>query len=95
MEDNILLEVKNLRTTFYNRGSKIEAVRGVDLHINHSEILGIVGESGSGKSVLMKSVMGIIHPNAKIETGEIFFQGKDIVKLSNREKEKLKVRILP
>ncbi len=90
MENHILLEVKNLRTTFYNRGNKVEAVRGVDLHINDGEILGIVGESGSGKSVMMKSIMGIIPPNAKIENGEILFQGKDIAKLSNIEKRKIK-----
>lgn len=90
MENHILLEVKNLRTTFYNRGNKVEAVRGVDLHINDGEILGIVGESGSGKSVMMKSIMGIIPPNAKIESGEILFQGKDIVKLSSSEKRKIK-----
>ena len=90
MKDNILLEVKNLRTTFYSRGNKIEAVRGVSLHVNKSEILGIVGESGSGKSVAMKSVLGILPRNAKIDGGEILLDGKDLLKVSQKERSSIK-----
>lgn len=91
-KDNTLLEVKSLRTTFYDKGSKIEAVRGVNLKVNNGEILGVVGESGSGKSVMMKSILGIIPSNAKIEDGEIIFDGKHIEKLSNSEKRKIRGR---
>lgn len=90
MKDNTLLEVNNLRTTFYNRGNKIEAVRGISLHVNRSEILGVVGESGSGKSVAMKSILGILPSNAKIEEGEIFFEGKDLLKVSKEERSSIK-----
>lgn len=90
MKDNILLEVKNLRTTFYNRGNKIEAVRGISFHVGKSEILGVVGESGSGKSVAMKSILGIVPRNAKIEQGEIFFEGKDLLKVSKAERSSIK-----
>ncbi|KOF56983.1 MULTISPECIES: ABC transporter ATP-binding protein [Clostridium] len=90
MEDNILLEVKDLKTNFYNKGEKIEAVRGISFKIKDGEILGIVGESGSGKSVAMKSILGIVPKNAKIESGEIFFEGKDILKLSGKEKQRIK-----
>lgn len=90
MKDNILLEVKDLKTNFYNKGEKIEAVRGISFKIQDGEILGIVGESGSGKSVAMKSILGIVPKNAKIESGEIFFQGKDILKLSGKEKQRIK-----
>lgn len=90
MKDNVLLEVKDLKTNFYNKGNKIEAVRGISFKIKDGEILGIVGESGSGKSVAMKSILGIVPKNAIIENGEIFFQGKDILKLSSKEKQKLK-----
>jgi len=90
VEDNILLKVDNLRTTFYNRGNKIEAVRGISFHVGKSEILGIVGESGSGKSVAMKSILGIVPRNAKIEQGEIFFEGKDLLKISSKERSSMK-----
>lgn len=90
MKDNILLEVKDLKTNFYNRDEKIEAVRGISFNVQDGEILGIVGESGSGKSVAMKSILGIVPKNAKIESGEIFFEGKDILKLSGKEKQRIK-----
>lgn len=90
MKDNILLEVNNLRTTFYNRGNKIEAVRGISFHVGKSEILGVVGESGSGKSVAMKSILGIVPRNAKIEQGEIFFEGKDLLKVSKEARSSIK-----
>jgi peptide/nickel transport system ATP-binding protein len=90
MEDNILLKVNNLRTTFYNRGIKIEAVRGISFHVDKSEILGVVGESGSGKSMTMKSILGIVPRNAKIEEGEIFFEKKDLLKISKKERSSIK-----
>lgn len=88
---DVLLEVKNLKTTFHDKGARIEAVRSVNLKVKSGEILGIVGESGSGKSVMMKSVLGIIPPNASIE-GEIVFEGKHIEKLSDREMRKIRGR---
>lgn len=94
MKDNILLKVDNLRTTFYNRGIKIEAVRGISFHVDKSEILGVVGESGSGKSMTMKSILGIVPRNAKIEQGEIFFEGKDLLKISKKERSSIKGRDL-
>lgn len=90
MKDNILLEVNNLRTTFYDKGNKIEAVRGISFSVKNGEILGVVGESGSGKSVAMKSILGIIPQNAKIESGEILFENKNLVTLSSKEKLKIK-----
>ena len=90
MKDNILLQVNNLRTTFYNRGAKIEAVRGISFHVNKSEILGVVGESGSGKSMTMKSILGIVPKNAKIEQGEILFEEKDLLKMSKRQRLSIK-----
>ena len=89
-EKDALLEVKNLRTTFYSKGCKIEAVRGTNLVVERGEILGIVGESGSGKSVMMKSILGIIPRSAKIDEGEIIFDGRRIDGLSNNEKRKIK-----
>lgn len=90
MKDEILLKVSNIKTNFYNKNKKIEAVRGVSFQVNSGDILGIVGESGSGKSVLMKSVMNILPDNAKIDSGEIYFNGKDILKLNPKEAKAIK-----
>lgn len=90
MGKETLLKVNNLRTTFYSKDKKIEAVRGASFQVETGDILGIVGESGSGKSVLMKSVMNILPENAKIDSGEVYFEGKDIAKLSPKEIQKIK-----
>jgi len=90
MDEETLLKVNNLRTTFYSKNKKVEAVRGINFHVKTGDILGIVGESGSGKSVLMKSVMDILPENAKVDSGEIYFEGKDISKLYPYEKRKIK-----
>lgn len=90
MNKEKLLKVKDLKTTFYSKDNKIEAVRGVNIEINSGEILGIVGESGSGKSVLMKSVVGILPKNAKVDSGEVYFEEKNILNLSNKEMRKIK-----
>ncbi|HBM79383.1 MAG TPA: peptide ABC transporter ATP-binding protein, partial [Clostridiaceae bacterium] len=90
--ENVLLEIRDLRTTFYDRDRKIEAVRGVNLKVNAGEILGIVGESGSGKSVMMRSIMGILSQNAKIDKGEIILCGSHLEKLPEREKRMIRGR---
>lgn len=77
-----LLHIKDLRTYFYRDGQLIRAVDGVDLEIGRREILGLVGESGCGKSILSLSITRLIPPNAKIESGEILFEGKDLLLLS-------------
>lgn len=87
-----LLEVKDLRTSFYDGNSKMEAVRGIDFTVEKGEILGIVGESGSGKSVMVKSILGIIPDNAKVDAGEIILDGKRIDGLSKKEKRSLRGR---
>ncbi|GFP75774.1 ABC transporter ATP-binding protein [Clostridium fungisolvens] len=89
MNDETLLKVINLKTTFYTKNSKTEAVRGVDFHVNSGDVLGVVGESGSGKSVLMRSVMNILQENAKIDSGEVLFEGKDLLKLSPKNMKKI------
>lgn len=88
--DNNLLKVDNIKTNFYSKDKKIEAVRGVSFYVNQGDILGIVGESGSGKSVLMKSVMNILPENAKIEEGKICFNNIDILNLSKKEMQNIK-----
>jgi peptide/nickel transport system ATP-binding protein len=77
-----LLEIRGLRTYFNTEAGVAKAVDGVNLSIYPGEVLGLVGESGSGKSVTALSVLRLIpEPPGKIVGGEIFFQGRDLLKL--------------
>ncbi len=84
MSDDKLLEVKNLKTYFYTEDGVVKAVDGVDFHLKHGEILGLVGESGCGKSVTSFSIMRLIGQPGKIVDGEIWFDGQNLVKLSEK-----------
>ncbi len=78
-----LLEIKNLKTYFYTDEGISRAVGGVDLVINRGEILGVIGESGSGKSVTALSVIQLVAiPPGKIVSGEIWFEGKNLLEMS-------------
>ncbi len=85
-----LLEVKNLKTYFYTEDGVVKAVDGVDFYVNPGEVMGLVGESGCGKSVTSLSIMRLISPPGKIVSGEILFEGKDLVRAS--EDEMIQVR---
>lgn len=85
---NQILKIKDLHTSFQTNQGMVEAIRGIDLHVNEGEILGIVGESGSGKSVTMKSVMGLLPGYANIESEGIVYKGTDLAKLSEKEMQK-------
>lgn len=80
-----ILEVKNLRTSFFTHLGEVEAVRGSSFTMQEGEILGIVGESGSGKSVTALSIMGLIDEPGKIKGGSIVFNGRELTELTNRE----------
>lgn len=87
----MLLEVKNLKTSFNTSSGKIKSVNDVSFSLREGEILGIVGESGCGKSVTSLSIMGLVpKPEGIIEDGEILLAGTDLLKLS--EKEMCKIR---
>lgn len=91
MEKNVLLEVKNLQTTFFTDDGEIPAVNNISFEIKEGEILAIVGESGCGKSVTSLSIMGLVpSPPGKIVNGEILFNGKDITKLSEKNMRKIR-----
>ncbi len=81
-----LLEIKNLKTIFNTEDGVVKAVNGVSYSMDIGEVLGVVGESGCGKSVHALSIMRLIQiPPGKIAEGEIYFEGKDLLKLSERE----------
>ncbi len=85
-----ILEVNNLHVSFQTDYGKVHAVRGVSFHVHKGETIAIVGESGSGKSVTSKAIMRLIkEPAGKIETGEILFEGRNLLSLSKREMKKV------
>jgi oligopeptide transport system ATP-binding protein len=86
-----LLQVRNLRTSFTTPEGKIGAVNGVSFDVNHGETLGLVGESGCGKSVSALSIMQLVpNPPGVIETGEIIFEGVDLLKISSQEMQSVR-----
>lgn len=85
-----LLEVKDLRTHFPTRAGLVRAVDEVSFHLDRGELLGLVGESGCGKSITALSLIRLIAPPGKIVSGEIFFDGKDLLKLSESEMRQMR-----
>jgi oligopeptide/dipeptide ABC transporter ATP-binding protein len=87
MTDNrdTLLEVKNLKTYFFTEDGVVKAVDGVDFTVGRGEVLGLVGESGCGKSVTSLSIMRLISVPGKVVEGQIFFEGKNLLELSEAE----------
>jgi len=91
MPINNLLEIKNLQTHFYVRGYTAKALDNVSLTIQSGQTLGLVGESGCGKSVTAHSIMRLIpDPPGKIEGGEIFFEGQDLLKVPKAQMRKIR-----
>lgn len=81
--DDTLIQVKNLQISFKYDGVMTPVIRGVSFDIKRGETLGMVGESGSGKSVTSREIMRLIAtPPARIDSGEILFDGRDILKMS-------------
>jgi oligopeptide transport system ATP-binding protein len=83
-----LLEVDDLRTHFFTREGVVRAVDGISFTLEQGKTLGIVGESGCGKSVTALSIMGLIpKPPAKIVSGKVLFEGRDLTTLSEDQLE--------
>ena len=86
-----LLSIKNLRTYFHTDLGLIRAVDDISFSMGFGETIGIVGESGCGKSVTARTIMRLIpHPPGKIETGEIYFEGENLLSLSASEMRKIR-----
>jgi len=80
-----ILEVNNLKTSFFTHLGEVQAVRGTSFSMDEGDILGIVGESGSGKSVTALSIMRLIEEPGEIVEGSIIFDGKELTKLGRQE----------
>ena len=90
-KERLLLDVKDLYVSFDTYAGEVQAVRGVTFHVNRGETLAIVGESGCGKSVTAQTVMQLIPmPPGRIKGGNIFFEGKDLSKYSDKQMEKVR-----
>ncbi len=86
-----LLEVRGLETRFFTQDGVVHAVNGISYSMDEGETLAIVGESGSGKSVSVLSILRLIpQPPGKITGGEVLFEGKDLLKMSNSEIRKVR-----
>ena len=80
-----LLQVKNLRTSFFTDAGEVQAVNGVSFNLERGKVLGIVGESGSGKSVTAYSILRILVDPGKVVGGEVLYDGKDVLKFSKKQ----------
>ena len=85
-QNDMLLQVKDLRVYYTAGGEIINAVNGVDLEVRRGETLGLVGETGAGKTTIAKSILGILpDPPAKVLNGQIVLDGQDLLKLPEKE----------
>jgi len=80
-----ILEVRNLRVTFATPTGEAAAVDGISFDIEAGETLGLVGESGCGKTVTALSILRLLSPSGKVAGGEIFFDGRDLLTLPERD----------
>lgn len=86
----ICLRVKDLRTNFYTDRGVMHSVRGISFDVAKGEMLGIVGESGCGKSVTAFSILNQVKRPGKIDSGEVWFHGVNVLELSQKQMRKLR-----
>jgi oligopeptide/dipeptide ABC transporter ATP-binding protein len=88
---DVLLDVRDLRTYFHVMDGTVKAVDGVSFSIKRGQTLGVVGESGCGKSVTALTIMRLLEiPPAEIASGEVLFEGKDLVALREQDMQKIR-----
>lgn len=87
MENEKLLDIKDLSVTYKTEDGMVYAVNNLNLSIGHKETLGFVGETGAGKTTTAMAIMGLLPtPPAKVTSGEIIFDGRDMLKISDKER---------
>jgi peptide/nickel transport system ATP-binding protein len=91
MKESVVLQVRNLKVSYYTDAGRARALDGVDLTLRAGEKLGLVGESGSGKSTMALAMMRMIKPPGRIESGQVIVDGTDLITTS--EEEMLKARL--
>lgn len=89
----LLLEIKNLQVHFAVYGGRLKVLDGINLDVHSGEKVGLVGETGCGKTTTMKAILRVLPmPPAKIPGGEIFFKGRDILKMNANELHQVRGR---
>jgi len=90
MEDK-LLDVRDLKVSFYSDKGSVQVVRGFDISMKKGEIVGILGESGSGKTVSSSSIIKLLDESlGRIDSGEAIFKGRDLLKLSEKDLKRIR-----
>ena len=84
-QNGIILKVRDLRTYFHTEDGVVKAVDGIDLDVRRGQVLGLVGESGCGKSVTSLSIMRLVGVPGEIESGEIWFEDRNLLELDEME----------
>lgn len=91
MDNKVLLDIKDLFVWYKVFGGYLKVLNGVNLLVREGERVGLVGEAGCGKTTTMKSILRILPPgDFKIPRGEIFYKGKDILKMNSKEIQRLR-----
>lgn len=86
MGKNKLLEIKDLKVSFFTPSGEVKAVNGISYDLDYGEVMGIVGESGSGKSVEAYSIMGLLQSPGKVTGGTVLFEGENVLDYSEKQK---------
>lgn len=86
-ENKKLLEVKDLKVSFFTPAGEVKAVGGISYDLDYGEVMGIVGESGSGKSVEAYTIMGLLASPGKVVGGEILFEGEKLLEYDQKKME--------
>ncbi|HLE44876.1 MAG TPA: ABC transporter ATP-binding protein [Methylomirabilota bacterium] len=85
-----LLRVEDLRVEIPTRRGVVHAVRGVSFSVQSGETFALVGESGSGKTMTCRAILRLVHPPGRIAGGRVVFEGRDLVRLSEKELERIR-----
>lgn len=92
MEKNASFEIRDLKISYKVFNGELQVVDGMNLKLNSGERMGLVGEAGCGKTTTLKSVLAILPKNAVIHSGEILFNGEDVLKFDNKKLQEFRQR---
>ena len=84
-ENTKLLEIKDLKVSFFTPAGEVKAVNGISYSLGYNEVMGIVGESGSGKSVEAYSIIGLLQSPGKVIGGSIEFEGENVLNFDEEQ----------
>lgn len=90
MSESVILDVRDLKTYFFTEGKVKKIVDGLSFSIKKGRIMGLVGTSGTGKSTVAMSILNLVNKPGRIVGGEVMFRGKDLLRTSERELQKIR-----